>query len=342
MVEIKDLIVKENNIKESKKYKEVLELIKLGGGDEKMIPTGKSFIFYCKLHDTYTSIANGLRRCIQDEISIQSMSITSMSSDDEYLTLDRVSNQISSIPIKQDIKYDNIKISLDFENKTKNIVSIFTKDLDIKGTNKKIFGDTTIIIRIRPFKKLRISNIKIIQGKKIFSDCASFETVANILYWPLRKKEECKKSALLVNPTSFELGYTTYRYSVDDPFYYIVKGCSNLINRLTNILEEIKLVKYKKNYTISHSSNLLNITSVSNEYRFMFNNEYWTIAMIISQGCYMEYKDIEFTSPSIEHPSEEKGIVVIKHPQPLKLIEGSINRALKEYEKILGFVSKKK
>lgn len=313
-----------------------------------ILPMRSKFRVDFTIEDTCSGFANGIRKCILDEIPIHSMTMEndSILTNDQYIISDVLQKNIELIPILQDgPSIEEMKkwtLSLDILNSTDEVVMVKSGDLEINAGGRKIpiesiMSPNITIIELHPAMYLKLRHVKIVTGVSK-DDAAKFATVSNTRYCidskfvPLAHSSEDKnpgRSSMVDDITAFSIGYTTYR-NVNDPKIIIFRCCDSLIERLGAFKKELKEVK--TDTVITYFSNLLDIET-RGEYKFFnFKNEAWTLVHMISQYCYRLDNNIPFVAPSIIHPSTSIGVVKIKHPNPLKIINDAISHLLIDVE----------
>lgn len=358
---VKNITIKEVNFKQrlreinqdkNKSLKNALsyiEFLNSGIDGESLLPERSKFEVDFDIHDTCSGFANGIRKCIIDEIPICSMTMDEemFETNDRYILSDDLQKNIDLIPILQEIDIEKAKkwkISLDVLNSTDEVISVKSGDIEIYEGKKKIAVESIMssnisIMDLHPAKFLRIKEIRIIQG---FSkdDSAKFATVSNTRYEiqdmkPLAHNIEEKDSgtsSLTHDPTKFHIGYTTYR-NVKDPKIIILKCCDTLGERLSAFSKELDNIQEdKKTKVISHFSTFLDVETKNDFKFFNFKNESWTLVNMISQYCFLLDKNIPFVAPAIIHPSTEIGVVKIKHRNPVKIIKDAIGSIQRDIE----------
>lgn len=301
-----------------------------------------------ELVNVNSSIANCIRRFLIDELEVYSMHVDEekVETDDPFILCDYIKKMIELIPICQDHKeehLDSLHISINIENKTDDLITIYSSDIDIMDKKNKLNNDdyfiTTIpIITLRSCKKLHIKDICIVKGSgKINS--GKFSLLNHILYEaldvePLTMSKFAKtgNSSLVSNPTHYKIEFETYRNIKSKTI--MPRCCELILHRITtihDILEELK-----ENTTI-HISNTINIKTNGELTLFYFKGEYWTISNLISKYCFTLHNDIEFVCSTIVHPSQEEAIVKIKHSEPIKILKDALLKIIKDFKLIKSY-----
>ena len=312
-----------------------------------LLPKRSKYQVSFEINNTCSGFANGIRKCIIDEIPIVSLTMDSdkFSTSDRYILSDYLQKNIELIPIHQEIDFEKSKkwtIQIDITNSTDEVIDIKSGDIEIFDGKKKIpiesiMSPNISIVELHPAMFIKISEITIIRGMSK-NDASKFASVSNTRYEildikPLAHTKEEKtqgSSSLISNPTSFRIGYTTYR-NVDDPKTIIYRCCDTLTNRLEAFKKEIDNIKEDPELKIiSYFSTLLDVETRGDFKFFNFKDESRTLPNMISQYCFLLDPNIPFSAPSLIHPSTEIGVVKIKHTNSLKIIQDSITAILKD------------
>lgn len=342
MVKVKNVKVTDIPFEsKDKNFQQCIEYIKSvapGGEYKKYLPHKPKQKLSFELTDANSDLANTIRRFLMDEISVLSMNIDEekISTNDRFILTDYLKKNMELIPISQNIPED-VKISLNVENKTDEIIPVYSRDITITDRAKKklnamdYFSGTIPIIQLRPNSSLEISDINIVKGCGK-EDSGKFLLLSNISYEildmePITQNKYTTKgeSSLIANPTHFRIEFTNHRnISVKK---VIILCCDEITRRLNLLLKELSNVAET---TSIHFSDLIKIETKGDIKIFHFNNEYWTISNIISKYCYLTFKEIQFVCSSIIHPSTEESMVKIRHPQALKIITNAIKKILSD------------
>ena len=360
-VVVKNVKIVERNFKskldqlnkpENKALKNALSYIaflKNGVDGKKLLPTRSKYRVDFDLENATSGFANGIRKCILDEIPIYSMFMEEdkFDTNDRYILSDFLQKNIELVPILQELdpeKTKKWKISVNVLNSTDEVINVKSGDIEIYEGQKKIpvenlMSPNISIIELHPAMYLKISEIKIVQGLAR-TDAGKFAPVSNTRYEikdmkPMAHSIEEKDSgtsSILQDPTKFHIGYTTYR-NVKDPKTIIHRTCDTLTERLMGFQKELGMVKQdEKTKVISHFSTKLDVETRGVFYFFHFKEEAWTLINMISQYGYHLDEDVPFIAPSIIHPSTETGVIKIRHMQPLKIISDAVALSLKNIE----------
>ena len=329
--------IKKNKVvfeKKTTEYKQCLEYIRYMKKDpSELIPDGDAYELYYNLDNTFPSFANGIRRCIMDENVVKGLSceIESVVSDDDFLLVDKVISDINSVPINQDIDYKGVEFSLHVENKTEDMMRIYTRHLSATGLSKgtSVFSKNICIYILRPNRSITIKGIHVIEGVNL-DDGNTFAPVHSTIYWPMGSTG---KSTMVSKYTSFEMGYTTYRHSTNKPERYVIRACRDLVSRLNLIKTEMKKIFVKGE--ILNTSEHVSAIDDGAQICITINNEYWTIVRMISEQCYLLDPSIPLILSEIEHPSIEKGVIRIIHPEYPKLLNDSVELLIKNLQVVI-------
>lgn len=309
-----------------------------------LLPKKSKLTVSFELKETNADIANGIRRCILDEIDVVSFDFDEykdIETDDRYILCDNIKKQLCLIPINQEYNYSDLNISLIKENLTDDIIDITTNDIVITANTGKaaeinkydILLQNVIIDRLRPGRFLNIKNIYISTGNAL-KDAGKYSLVSNLKYEimdvdPIIETDNDTTgiSSMMSNPTHFKISYSTYR-NIDKPLSIVVKCCDNLINRFNLIYDEMKKIK---NTDVSYFSDLITLKSVENLKKIHITGEYWTVINLIVRYCYiLTNGNIKFVTSALVHPEREIGVINITHFEFSTLIQNSIKKVIGE------------
>jgi len=358
---VKNVKIKEVNFKskisqlnkpENKALKNALSYIAFlenGVDGKSLLPSGSKYTVDFDLENATAGFANGIRKCIIDEIPIFSMIIDEemFETNDRYILSDCLQKNIELIPILQEIDPEKFKtwtMSLDVLNSTDEVINVKSGDIEIYEGKKRIPVESIMstnisIVELHPAMYLKISEISIIQGVSK-DDAGKFAAVSNTRYEiqdmePLAHSVEEKEpgsSSMMKDPSKFHIGYTTYR-NVKDPKTIIHRGCDTLSERLVQFQKELGMVKQdEKTKVISHFSTILDVETRGIFFFFNLKEESWTLINMISQYCFHLDLHIPFVAPSIIHPSTEIGVIKIRHSNPIKILLDSISTVLRDID----------
>jgi hypothetical protein len=312
-----------------------------------LLPKISKFRVEFEITETCTGFANGIRKCIIDEIPICSLTMESdgFTTSDRYILSDYLQKNIELIPILQEIDFKKAEgwtISLDIINSTDEVIDIKSGDIEIfdgktKIPSESIMSPNISIVELHPAMFIKISGISIVHGvSKV--DAARFASVSNTRYEildvsPLAHTKEEKnlgKSSMMSDPKAFRIGYTTYR-NVKDSKTIIYGCCDALSDRVTAFKKEMENVKEDpETKVISYFSELLDVETRSDFKFFNFKDEARTLPNMISQYCFILDTNIPFSAPALIHPSTEIGVVKIKHTNAIKIIRDAMDAILRD------------
>jgi DNA-directed RNA polymerase subunit L len=324
--------------------KRCLDYIKMEGKDPKsLFPPIKHKISF-ELHDANTELANSIRKCILDELTIKSMTFNDndWASDDKYILSDFLKTNLEHIPINQDQNYDSIVIYLYKINTTDDTINIYSHDLVMEKHDKNgkivvlptsdYLAPNIAIIKLQSGKYIKISNIKIITGLT-YENAGKFAAVSATEYEILdviplyqSKAEFSGNSSLVSNPSKFKIGYTTYG-NISNPKSILMHCCDTLIERIQLIKNELELVNTKE-LDIAYFSNKMKIEQDKGILLIYIENESWSVGRLISKYCYLEDSNIPFVTAGIIHPSVNKCCIKIKHLQPIIILKKAIEKII--------------
>jgi len=229
-------LVKDTNDKKNKAMQQCLKYISLDNA-RRLLPKKSKIYVSFELDKTCTSIANGIRRCLIDEIEIMSLDFnenTDLITNDRYILCDFVKKQICLLPIDQDIDYNNLlakeTITLSKENNTDQIIEVTSNDLHIGKKPVDIVGMNIVLFHLRPGKSVKINNIHVISG--VAKDNAGkFSSIARTEYRIIDVEPKIKtdfgstgNSSMNTTVSHFYIGYSTHR-NINKPLGLMVKCC---------------------------------------------------------------------------------------------------------------------
>lgn len=319
---------------DDKNFQRCMGYLKLVAPDyKKYIPKKSKHNVSFELLDANSDLANCIRRYLIDEMPVYSMDVTeeNIKTDDKFILADYLKNNVELIPFLQDIndkECEELTMSLHVENKTDDVISVYSGDIIILDKQKKIldnskyFTTTIPIIKLRPGKKLDINIINIVAGiAKAHS--GKFILLSNVYYEILdvkpiadeNKFNKSGESSLNSNPQHFKIEFTTHRNINSKTI--MPECCKLIIKVIESIHKELSNIKETD---IVYFSDLIELETKGDIKLFHLKGEYWTIANIISKYCYMASKDIPFVCSSIIHPSIEESIVKIRHNESIKIL----------------------
>lgn len=357
MVVVKDIketefnLIKELDNENNKELRDILEYIpkdELG----QAFPTKSKFTVSFELHDTNASLANGIRRCLIDEIEIASFDFNEykdIETDDIFIPCDLIKQRIDLLPVAQDIDYniksktkDNSNAYMKFElfkkNDSDRIIDILSDNLKIVGESngydiRDVVNAGIPLHPLRPGKYIKINNITISKGIAI-DNAGKYNTFSNVTYKILDAKqlietplETSGKSSMTTNSTKFYISYDTHR-NIKNPKKMMIKCCDTLIDKFEIILEDMKNIK---NSDTKYISDILSLETHRNTKKIFINDEYWTAINLITRYVYDITKGtIEFITPSLIHPEKEIGVVSIIHPEFSTVIQNALKKIISD------------
>lgn len=356
-VMIKNITVKKilpfNDANNETKFKETftkcMDYIKMSGSSENeikhVLPLGEQYTVGYQLSNTTSDFANAINRCMKDELTIYSLTCESIDTDDDYILKDNFTRIINSIPIRQpnNTNDDNKEITelkkcifhINVKNNSEKLLPIYSSSIigDKKNTYKTdcefLYSQNIKLLSLLPFKYLK-ADLTVISGINR-NDGASFSSAANITYIPISTKNI---STMMTNYSMFDMRYTTYRNSTNEPFSLLRKTCQTLIKRLDIIQKNLSQFNLSNFKTISCDK--IKISYDNNIYIFTFIDEYWTLINLISRTCFQLNPEICFISPGLTHPSIEIGLIKLKHDDPINILIESIKLCIFNLTHILA------
>lgn len=334
-------MVKVENIKvdafEFKKVKseEMTRCLKLNPSWLDLLPKNTMYEVSFELKETNSDIANGIRRCLTNEIVTKSLDYDEYSDadiTDPNIPSDDIKLRIMLIPIAQEVDYADYEIALHCENKTDESVIVTSRDFIIKKSGKQVPVDVIMcplipIYELKPNEYLDIKNIRIIEGIGR-TNAGVFSYVHSIKYdildvEPLDVEKGTGKSSMCSNPTHFMIGYSTH-WNIDKPLHVMTYACDTLIERFNKILTEFEPISNK---TESYYSDMIDLETFGSNKEIRIKNENWTTINLIVRYCFVLTKgNIKFISASNIHPEKEVGVVRITHPEFAKLVKDAIKK----------------
>jgi DNA-directed RNA polymerase subunit L len=320
-----------------KNFQQCIEYIKLTGADyKKYIPKNPKQRLSFELENINADLANCIRRYLIDELPVYSMNVMeeNIDSDDRYILVDYLRNNIEMIPFQQEItdkEADGFDISLHIENKTDDTIMVYSRDIQIHDKQKKIldnadyFTTTIPIVQLKAGKYLTIKNINVVKGVGK-THAAKFALLSNIEYEILDVKplevskfNRTGESSLMSSPKHFAMALTTHRNI--NVKRVMPMCCEAIIKTLSGIRSALKPIKETD---LVYFSDIIELETKGDVKLYHLKGEYWTIANIIARYCYLEHPDISFVCSSIVHPLTEESMVKIKHSETLKILDAAI------------------
>lgn len=338
-------LIKEIDNKKNKSIQLCIDLLNKHKIDPTTIlPKQSKLTVSFELTNSNTDIANGLRRCLIDEIPIKSFDLNEhedLESSDPYILCDVIKKQIELLPINQEYDYSNVEISLFKENTTDVIIDVTTDDFIYKESKASklinIVGSGILLTRLRPGETIKIKKITISTGVGK-ENYGKFSSVSNITYKILDATPMIDTrignegiSSMNSNPKHFYIEYSTHR-NIEHPLKLVSMSCDILIARFQIILDDIKNIK---NSDKSYLSDLLTLETIDNKKVLKIKGEYWTLVNLIARYCYiLTNNNIQFVASAIIHPEKEVGVINIIHSEFSSLLSNSIKKIIEEYSSI--------
>ena len=334
-------LIKEIDNKKNKSMQLCIDLLSKHNIDASTILPKKSKLTVSfELTNSNTDIANGLRRCLIDEVPIKSFDLNEhedLESSDPYILCDVIKKQIELLPINQEYDYSNVEISLFKENTTDEIIDVTTDDFIYKENKASkivnIVGSGILLTRLRPGETIKIKKLMISIGVGKLN-YGKFSSVSNITYKILDTTPMIDTrignegiSSMNSNPKHFYIEYSTHR-NIENPLKLISTCCDILIDRFQIILNDVKNIK---NSDKSYLSDLLTLETIDNKKVLKIKGEYWTMVNLIARYCYILTNNIQFVSPALIHPEKEVGVINIVHNEFSTLLSNSIKKIIEEY-----------
>jgi len=308
----------------SKHYKNPIDLL----------PVKKYHRVNFTFSNTYSGFVNGLRRYLIDELKVHCLDckLEDIKTDDDFIVSDQIRKNINLLPLKQqDYKDSSLTFSLEKTNLTNKIINIYSGDLSgNKHINELIPENNIQIGYLRPGKKITIDNLQIISGYNKY-DAAKFSLLNNVSYKPIGYEpyDNFTKKGIRssdINPTKFELGFTTGCNVT--PKYVIELLCNGLIEKIN--INKNKILKYLKSNDEFYTDIDFAVSTKNDVVTYKFINEYITLVYMVAQRCYLLDKNIEFCSPSVDRYDNEIGIIKIIHPDSANLIIKAMDDCIKD------------
>jgi len=340
-------------IGESVKNEEFDKILKNNG--IKLWERKKSALRFTLL-DSNEAFANAIRRVFNDELEIECLYAhhTDVTTDDKFILPDNILERINLIPLEQNKGKADVVMSLKYENKTSDIVNIYSSDIKIntkKGfqSSEELFNQHIQICSLRPGKYLYINNIVRKKRAGYINNCHTLGT----------HKYECinvdmSKPSLNTNLTDFKLELCDNANSSAVDMATMVRD--NLVDRVTKVKSlisnyeipdgvDIRTMEAKNSNSdtmaiyVVKNTNIVDIKTGDSEkytesksyddiYEIHINNEYHTVGNIITKYVYLVCPEIELINYKLAHILKHKIIVTIKHHEYKRIIEKALNKFL--------------
>ncbi len=333
-MEVKNIEITEYSIKyDNSKYKSIIEK------NKHLLPNFNKKGLKFQLLNSNESFANGIRRVFNDELLVKCLdtSIFNIKTDDKYILHDTIIERLNTISINQNINEDSI-FSINIENNTNDIIKIYSKDIiNKKNKNDKTiyFNQNILLCTLKPNKYLIIDKIHINKeygyNNNIYSIGTFKYQIINTDFSELSLNKVC---------TDFELELIT---NANIEIIELINSIyDNLYLRLKKIQNSINNYELEKNATdINKIVNEIFIINNNNIYEIHINNEYNTIANLLTYYIYSLIPTIELINYKLEHPLRHKIVINIKHPNYKKLCNDAIDNIIKDLDIFKKTLSKK-
>lgn len=303
-----------------------------------------------------TSIINGIRRVITDEMSghylqLSEDSISSLTTD-KFADHQFINSRLSTMPLRYLISptiIKNLRLSIDITNTSSEQLFIHSGDLIIEEDidSKKhtttldypIFNPTFNLFSIQPGKRVVINNIYITSG--LGKDFAGANIACNARYKHLDIEEYTKDethsdegimknfsgykiSSLIATPKHhlFTAIIPATGINESEINNILIAVCDNIISRLRLIstsIEKINSINGNINTTNGIQFTILESTSGLEKGILIIPNETYTIGTILSRAIYDLNPDIAIVTSLVY---ENKVELVIQHTENVTSILG--------------------
>jgi hypothetical protein len=358
MLKVDNIGIVEKRMEETKELEKINKLMNKYGIKDPMskLPVGSWHEVKFNLLNTYAGFANAIRRMLIEELPVKCLTFDekALETDDEFILSDLLVKNINLIPIRQEInmsEYESYSMFLYKYNDTNNIISVKASDIRVvlneKNKNKKdtkkdkeshkdesknkgkdipldslIPESNIIVIRLRPGKYIKITELSLIEGQSKTS-ASKFSLLNNVKYEPTDMKPYDALTgtgtrSIEYDPKEFALAFTTAGNI--QPSTVMKLLCDSLRNRLEKCKDKLVTYIESKQTGKYYYANGLEIEVRDDIYHYKYPGEYITIAYMLAQRCYMLDTNIQFCSPAIDRYDNEIGIVKLKHADPSKLL----------------------
>jgi DNA-directed RNA polymerase subunit L len=337
---VKNIVVDELNFHKEidRKDKALLyaaQFLPKGVDAKDLLPKTSKYTVRFELHDTCESFANAIRRTLIADMPILSLDYDEIESEitDPFILNDAIKKQIHLIPIAQEIpNFEKYTFNLTKINKTDDLIDVYSDDIVCEPASKKKLVNAGIIItRLRPGEKIKIPNIKIVQGIPS-DDQARFNSFSNTSYKildarPFSHETGKGQSSLVSDYKIFQIGYSTHR-NIDKPLHCIQTCCDILVEKLERLKiglsapdKEDSLVK-EPYVVINDNKGTMNIKIYGENY---------TITNIVAKYCYLVTdKNIKYINAGIVHPQTKIGIINIIHAEWKQVLNDAIDQIISD------------
>jgi DNA-directed RNA polymerase subunit L len=279
-------------------------------------PSATSLSF--ELHNTNTAIANGLRRCIDNEVPVQVMSFNDvdLKTNDPYIIAYELQSRLNQIPIKQGITE---ALKLNVYNNTDVPIPIYSSNIG----GPELMSGNFIVTYLRPNTSIIIDKINITTGIG-YLNSAVYTFPGHTEFHCLDMDE--KKSSMLQHPNAYRL--VVAHQSFIDPRDIVLLALTVLIDKLTMLESVVRNPVDDLSY--------IEITELPGGIDLKIFNETYTIGNIISYYCYKVDPTISNVNCRKAHPTHNYITVEVYHSTPKQILVQSIEMAKNELIVIKG------
>ena len=319
---------------------------------EELLPTSVCDQVSFIISNTFTGMANAIRRCLMAEIETQCLHFEkeNLETTDDYILYDALVKNINMIPIYQDAALESKQVLyLYSKNNSHNFAEVMASEFVIADNShspprelaaKKIMAETTLpIVRLMTARHINIKKCEIVRGFA-YQDAAKFTLLNSVAYEPLDVTPYDPftgegVSSTRSNPTKFAISYIT-KGNIK-PKEVMLKCCDSLIARLNTFNDMIKArsadlsdprlglsnrsapTEQKPKSDAAASSNMI-VTSKEDLHIYKCYGFYNTIGNLLAQKCYLLDENILHCSSSVERLDTEILILKLRHTTPNKLL----------------------
>lgn len=258
--------------------------------------------------DSCCEIANGLYRCLTNEIPVKYLTV---SMDDIFCTdpnVDKfvIRNRLEMIPIDQSTSLDE-SFSIRVENTTDQVINIYTNEMKQRGSKAKCASGSILLLSMDAGYGIVVDNITVSETYGFLNSRASI----GCLGYEIIDHDMTTNSNILSDPTSFHL-------------FFRAPGNMNLkklvILAIDTICARLKAID------LDNSSEEFNV------FKLRIPNENHTIGFLLDKYIYRQDPNIEFVAKRDDHPSKRACTIDIKHSQAKQLCAKAIAAIIAEYE----------
>lgn len=306
-----------------------------------MLPKSKWHSLSFLLTDTYSSMANAIRRVLMEELLVTCLTIDefTIETDDEFIVSDVLKKNINLLPCNQTYNTSSKSLSLYKYNKTNKVIDVKAKDL----SNKDVVSDLNITIcQLRPGKYVKIKNITFEQGYAK-DNAAKFSLLDNITYEivgvePYDIFKDTGKRSIEYDPTKFRISFTTTgNISIKQTIDLLHDTLIHKLTRARDYLTEYSKTDQNQKYYYVDG---FEVTLTEDIYIYKFHNEYVTLANMLAQQCYLLDKNILYCVPSVDRYDNEFAYIKLKHADATKLLINACDECIKDVNKLTSTLKK--